>query len=174
MHPWELQLLQLTTALRVWLLESLADEDLAFTLPGNPSLGEQLVDLGRTARAYTDSFSTRRLVLAPSAPAAGEPAGAAGSVVALQAWFAAMDTELEAAVTAIPDDEFRTAPGGSRRGLLDADLRPVPDVPRGDPHRHGQDRRLAAGDGPPSQRAVGGLAGLSPGGCAAVAITGRT
>jgi hypothetical protein len=105
-HPWELQLLQLTTALRVWLLESLADEDLAFALPGNPSLGEQLVDLGRTERAYTDSFTTRQLTFV--APAAGEPEDAAGSVTALKAWFAAMDAELEAVVTAIPEDEFRT------------------------------------------------------------------
>jgi hypothetical protein len=105
-HPWELQLLQLTTGLRVWLLESLADEDLAFALPSNPSIGQLLVDLGRTERAYIDSFVTR--VLTFGAPVEGEPAGAASSVVALQTWFAAMDTELETVVTAIPEDEFRT------------------------------------------------------------------
>ena len=106
MHPWELQLLQLTTALRVWLLESISDADLAFALPGNPTLGESLLDLGRTERAYIDSFVTRRLDLA--APAAGEPADAVASVTALQGWFVAMDAELESVVAAIPDDEFRT------------------------------------------------------------------
>jgi hypothetical protein len=108
MHPWELQLLQLTTALRVWLLESISDADLAFALPGNPSIGESLVDLGRTERAYTDSFVTRRLDHAAlTVPAPGEPADAGGSVAALQGWFASMDAELEAVVTAIPEDEFR-------------------------------------------------------------------
>jgi hypothetical protein len=105
-HPWELLLLQLTTGLRVWLLESLADDDLGYELPGNPSIGELLVDLGRTERAYIDSFVTR--VLTFGAPVEGEPAGAASSVAALQAWFAAMDAELETVVTAIPEDEFRT------------------------------------------------------------------
>ena len=106
MHPWELQLLQLTTGLRAWLLESLADEDLAFALPNNPSIGELLVDLGRTERAYIDSFVSRVLIF--GAPVEGEPDAAASSVAALQAWFAAMDAELEGVVTAIPEDEFRT------------------------------------------------------------------
>ena len=119
MHPWELQLLQLTTGLRVWLLESLSDDDLGFALPGNPSLGSLLVDLGRTERAYIDSFVTRTLTFeaaegspggAEGSPggAEGPPGGAAGSVAALQAWFAAMDAELEAVVSTIPADEFRT------------------------------------------------------------------
>ena len=72
MHPWELQLLQLTTALRVWLLESISDADLAFALAGNPSIGESLRDLGRTERAYIDSFVTRRLDLAAAPPATSE------------------------------------------------------------------------------------------------------
>lgn len=105
MHPWELQLLQLTTGLRVWLLESLSDDDLAFALPGNPSLGALLLDLGRTERAYIDSFVTRTLTFEAGE---GPPDGAVGSVAALQAWFAAMDAELEAVVSAIPADEFRT------------------------------------------------------------------
>lgn len=105
MHPWELQLLQLTTALRIWLLETLSDDDLAFALPGNASLGEQLMDLARTERAYIDSFVTRTLSFEAGD---GEPDGLAGSVSALQARFTALDAELEAAVGAIPPDEFRT------------------------------------------------------------------
>ena len=37
-----------------------------------------------------------------------EEPGLAGSVERLQAWYADLDAELEAALTAIPEDEFRT------------------------------------------------------------------
>ena len=63
MQPWELQLLHLTTALRTQLLASLSDEDLGFSLPGNPPLGDLCKDIGDTEQAYLESFRTRRLTL---------------------------------------------------------------------------------------------------------------
>jgi hypothetical protein len=58
---FELDLLGWTTDLRVWLLDHVSDEDLAFALPGNPPLGDLIVELGDTERAYAASFRTRRL-----------------------------------------------------------------------------------------------------------------
>ena len=103
MQPWELQLLRLTTALRTQLLASLTDGDLAFSLPGNPPLGELCKDIGDTEQAYLDSFRTRRLTWEVK----NEEPGLAGSVERLQAWYAAMDPELEDALQAIPAEEFR-------------------------------------------------------------------
>ena len=104
MEPWELQLLRLTTALRTQLLESLTDADLGFALPGNPPLGDLCRDIGDTERAYIDSFRTRRLLW----DTRNEEPGLDRSVERLQAWYAGMDAELEAALAAIPADEFRT------------------------------------------------------------------
>ena len=105
MQPWELPLLRLTTALRTELLASLSDEDLAFTLPGNPPLGDLCKDIGDTEHAYLDSFRTRRLVW----DVKNDEPGIARSVERLQAWYARLDTDLESALEAIPEDEFRTA-----------------------------------------------------------------
>lgn len=103
MTPWELQLLRLTTALRTQLLASLTDADLAFTLPGNPALGDLCKDIGDTERAYVDSFQTRRLVWEVK----NDEPGLARSTSRLIAWYAALDAELETVLQAIPEDEFR-------------------------------------------------------------------
>ena len=103
MQPWELQLLRLTTALRTQLLESLSDADLAFSLPGNPPLGDLCKDIGDTEQAYIDSFRTRKLLW----DATNEEPGLARSVERLRAWYARLDPELEAALADIPEEEFR-------------------------------------------------------------------
>jgi len=102
-QPWELQLLHLTTALRTQLLASLSDDDLGVSLPGNPPLGDLCRDIGDTEQAYLESFRTRRLSL----DARNDEPGLGRSVERLQAWYALMDTELDAALEAIPEDEFR-------------------------------------------------------------------
>ena len=114
MQPWELQLLRRTTALRTQLLDSLTDADLAFRLPGNPPLGDLCRDIGDTEQAYLDSFRTRRLVW----DVKNEEPGLAGSIERLQAWYAALDAELEAALAAIPEDEFRTGKIDRGEGFL--------------------------------------------------------
>jgi len=114
MQPWELQLLRLTTALRTQLLASLTDADLAFAPPGNPPLGELCRDIGDTERAYIDSFRTRRLVW----DAKNEAPGLAGSVERLAAWYADLDAELEAALAAIPEDEFRNGKVDRGEGFM--------------------------------------------------------
>jgi hypothetical protein len=103
--PWEFRLLELTTSLRTWLLEQLSDEDLAFALPGNPTLGELCVAIGNTEHAYADAYGTRRLSWA----ARNEDPALARSVAGLQVWYAALDADLLAAIKAIPDDEFASA-----------------------------------------------------------------
>ena len=100
---FELDLLGWTTDLRVWLLDHVSDEDLAFALPGNRPLGDLIVELGDTERAYAASFRTRRLEW-------GTPTDdpeLARSTARLRAWFETLDAELRAALTAVPDDEFR-------------------------------------------------------------------
>ena len=114
MQPWELQLLRLTTALRTQLLESLSDEDLDFSLPGNPPLGDLCKDIGDTEQAYLDSFRTRRLVW----DAKNEEPGLDRSVAHLQAWYAGLDTELEAALAEIPEDEFRNGKVDRGEGFM--------------------------------------------------------
>ena len=114
MQPWELQLLRLTTALRTQLLESLSDEDLDFSLPGNPPLGDLCKGIGDTEQAYLDSFRTRRLVW----DAKNEEPGLDRSVARLQAWYAGLDTELEAALAEIPEDEFRNGKVDRGEGFM--------------------------------------------------------
>jgi hypothetical protein len=104
MDQRELQLLRDTTALRVQLLESLSDADLAFALPGNPTFGVLIRDMGETEGAYIEAFKTLKHVwgIRPA------EAGIETSVARLQAWFTGLDQELEAALTSIPEADFWT------------------------------------------------------------------
>lgn len=104
MNQGELDLLRGHATLRIQLLESLSDEDLAFALPGNPTFGELIRDLGVTQGDYIEAFRTLRKAWGVR-PA---EAGVETSVARLQAWFADLDRELEAVLTAIPESDFWT------------------------------------------------------------------
>ena len=90
-------------ALREQMMELLKDEDLAFTFPGNPSLGALCVEIGETEQAYIDSFRTFRQDFSFRL----DDAGMAGSVSRLQAWYAELDGELRAAVESLSEDDVQ-------------------------------------------------------------------
>jgi hypothetical protein len=104
MNPRELEILHMTTALRTQMMDSLTDADLAFTFPNNPTLGELCRTMGDVERSYIDSFKTLKQVWNVRNT---EP-GLDGSVERLKAWYKALDEELLAALTAIPDEDFQT------------------------------------------------------------------
>ncbi len=104
MDQRELGLLRATTALRVQLLESLSDGDLAFALPGNPTLGALIREMGEHEGDYIESFTT----LTHTWGVRPAEAGVETRVARLQAWFADLDRELEAVLTAIPESDFGT------------------------------------------------------------------
>ena len=104
MNPHELDLLHLTTNLRTDIMNSLTDSDLAFQLPGNPTLGELCRTMGDVERSYINSFKTLKQVW----DVRNTEPGLEGSVERLKAWYKALDDELVAVLTAIPDADFQT------------------------------------------------------------------
>jgi hypothetical protein len=102
MDQRELDLLRSHASLRIQLLDSLSDEDLAFALPGNPTFGEVIRDLGEVQGDYVEAFRTLKQAwgVRPG------PVGVETSVVRLQGWFADLDREMEAVLTAIPEGGF--------------------------------------------------------------------
>lgn len=92
-------------SMRDHVLTLLSDENLAYQLPGaNPALGGLLVEMGHLQGVYTYSFEafdldwTQRRVPAP------DPL----TVADLQAWFAAQDAAMKAALDRFTDEELRT------------------------------------------------------------------
>ncbi len=94
----------MTTALRTQMMDTLTDADLAFALPNNVALGQLCVEIGDTERSYIDSFKTLKQVW----DGRNTEAALAGSVERLKAWYAALDAEMDAVLTAIPDSDFQT------------------------------------------------------------------
>ena len=109
---------RLYQALRGQLLDLLADEDLRFTLGGeNPPLGALCVEIGEVQHAYIQSFKTFQIDFNFRCP---EP-GMAGSVSRLAAWYAELDAEWEANISALSEEDVQTRQidrGGWRVGLL--------------------------------------------------------
>lgn len=91
-------------SMRDHLLTVVSDAGLAYKLPGeNPTLGEVLVQLGDTQGVYTHSFDMFTLDWAHRQLAAPSPPTIAG----LQAWFAAHDEAMKAALDRFTDEELR-------------------------------------------------------------------
>ncbi len=90
-------------ALRGQMMDLLVDEDLAFTLPGNPSLGALCVEIGETEQAYIDSFRTFKQDFGYRL----DDPEMSGRVGRLQEWYARLDAELRAAVEALTEDDLQ-------------------------------------------------------------------
>ncbi|HET6819450.1 MAG TPA: hypothetical protein VFH98_02735, partial [Candidatus Limnocylindria bacterium] len=91
------------------------DADLAYKLPGtNPTLGELLVELGDLQGVYTHSFQTFTLDWAHRELPPPSPITIAG----LQAWFAAQDDAMEAALSRFNEDELRVDQIDRGRGFV--------------------------------------------------------
>ena len=102
----QLNLLHETQALRNQMMDLLTDADLAYRLPGdNVSLGELCREMGEVEQSYIDSFKTFKQDFAYRHP---DPSIAA-SVNRLREWFAALDVELDAALSAFSDADFESS-----------------------------------------------------------------
>ncbi|HLX34306.1 MAG TPA: DinB family protein [Candidatus Limnocylindrales bacterium] len=84
--------------LRGQLLDTLTDADLAFRPGGrNPTLGELCLEIGEVEHAYVESFLTFRQDFHWRNP----DRSLAASVEGLRAWYAELDTRLDAALEAL-------------------------------------------------------------------------
>jgi hypothetical protein len=91
-------------ALRDQLMEILRDNDLDFRPGGkNPSLGALCLEIGEVEVAYIKSFETYTLDFSYRYP---EPE-IAGSVSQLAAWFKSLDSELEAIIGGLSEEEIQ-------------------------------------------------------------------
>lgn len=88
-------------ALRSQMLDLLTDVDLAFTLPGNPTLGELCREIGETEHCYVESFRhfTQNFDFRADDPALER------DLARLREWYARLDTDLHAAISALSDDD---------------------------------------------------------------------
>ena len=90
--------------MRVTLLNSLTDADLAFTLGGhNIPLGALFCEMGDVEHAYIQSLKTFTQDWSYHNP----EAGLAGSVAQLSAWFASLDEEMKSIVAAFSDEDLQ-------------------------------------------------------------------
>ena len=105
MHPTMAEgfhIYQMYASLRNQLLSALSDADLAFTPGGeNPTLGELCVEIGEVQQAYIDSFRTFTQDFTYRA----DQEGLATSVAELQAWYAQLEEDLEAALSALSAED---------------------------------------------------------------------
>ena len=97
---WNLN--RMYTQLRDELMQLLSDEDLAYSPGGgNPTLGELCRELGETQYAYVQSFKTFEVDFSYRT----NDDKYVKSVAALQAWYKQLDTDLEAALETVTDDD---------------------------------------------------------------------
>ncbi len=97
---WNLN--RMYTALRDELMAALSDEDMAYSPGGsNPTLGELCRELGETQYAYVQSFKTFEVDFSYRL----NDDSVQKSVAKLQAWYQQLDSELEAALEAVTDDD---------------------------------------------------------------------
>ena len=97
---WDLN--RMYTPLRDELMASLTDDDLAFSPGGeNPTLGALCRELGETQYAYVQSFKTFSIDFSYRM----NDEAYLKSVAKLQAWYAELDQELEAALEAVTDED---------------------------------------------------------------------
>lgn len=97
-------ILVMTNGLRDQLLTLLSDEDLEFTLAGNPTLGTILRDFSDTQQSYITSFETFEQDFSEHSL---DP-DLTRSVAKLQARFAQLDNELRVALEALSEEDFQT------------------------------------------------------------------
>lgn len=92
-------------ALRGQLMDLLADGDLQFSAGGeNPPLGALCVEIGEVEQAYIESFKTFHIDFSYRNPTPG----LAESVSQLEAWYSALDADLESAVAGLSEEDIKT------------------------------------------------------------------
>ncbi len=97
-------ILKQTLPMRDDILNSLSDEELAYSLEGNPTIGHLLRRMGDIQRSYIKAFQTFKQDFSEvSMDEALE-----GSTDKLRAMFAELDEQLETALENISDEQFRS------------------------------------------------------------------
>src|SRR5262245_29458154 len=94
---------QLYQAIRPALMETLSDDDLAYTPGGaNPTLGALCREIGEVERAYIDSFKTFALDFSYR----NTTPGLDRSVTQLVAWFVDLDADLKATIEGLSEEDI--------------------------------------------------------------------
>lgn len=89
--------------MRTELMDSLTDADLAFTPGGTAmTLGALCREMGDIEQSYLQSFKTLKQDFADK----NTEAGIETSVAKLKAWYQQMDTDMQATLAALSDDEL--------------------------------------------------------------------
>ena len=96
-------ILEMAFGLRDQLFTLLSDEELAFKVESNPTLGEWMRDMGDVQRSYINSFKT---FTQDFSERSSDPA-LTTSLDALKSWYHAMDEELKNTLEAISEDDFQ-------------------------------------------------------------------
>jgi hypothetical protein len=102
----EFGILHETQAMRNQLMDMLTDTDLAYRVPGNPTFGELCWYIAEVQRTYVDSFKTFKL----SFQYAEADAAVASSVDRLKALFKKLDEEMDAAISALSEEDAQNKP----------------------------------------------------------------
>lgn len=103
--PMEFDLLHETQNIRKELMDAVTDADLAFKLPGsNPTLGALCRDMGQVEQSYIGSFKT----LKQNWNYAPVDAALETSVAKLKDWYAALDADLDDALSAYKDQDIQS------------------------------------------------------------------
>lgn len=102
--PMEFDILHQTQAIRTELMNVVTDDDLAYKLPGNNvTLGVLCREMGQVEQSYIESFKTlKQSFNYPAVELVLET-----SVEKLKAWYAWLDADLEAALTALTDEQVQ-------------------------------------------------------------------
>lgn len=102
-------------SMRDHLLTVVSDADLAYKLPGqNPTLGEQLIEMGDIQGVYTHSFETCTLNWTHRQL----PPPELITIASLQAWFRAQDDAMKTVMDRFAEDELRINRIDRGRGFI--------------------------------------------------------
>lgn len=93
-----------THAMRNGLLATLTDEDLAFTINGNPTLGVLFREMGEVEQSYIDSFKT----LTQDFTYRHADSSVETNVAALTAWNEQLDAALLEALGAFSEEDIQS------------------------------------------------------------------
>lgn len=97
-------ILKLTVKIRIDVLDTLTDADLAYKLPGtNPTLGELFKEIGEMIHIYTESFQIFELDYTYH-----HSNEVCSTVAALQIWFKELDDKLYTVLENLTDEQINT------------------------------------------------------------------
>ena len=96
-------ILEMTLALRGELMTWLKDDDLAFRVTMNPTLGQLCREIGEVQLAYTESLKTLKLDLSYRAENGAE---LEASVEKLTAWYTDLNAAMKSAIETLSEDDL--------------------------------------------------------------------